>query len=82
MAISHTNYTGQVSDIGKEEPRQGNGDIVKDETHWRPSAAGLYMTTQKAVCHHKAKLPVSVENRLFCLPVLHVYVGLLKFFEI
>lgn len=32
MAISRTNYTGQVSNIGREEPRQRDGDIVKGET--------------------------------------------------
>lgn len=32
MAISHIDDTGQVSDVRREEPCQGDGDVVKGET--------------------------------------------------
>lgn len=32
VAVSHANYTGQVSHVGREEPCQGDGDVVEDET--------------------------------------------------
>lgn len=31
VAISHAEYTGQVSSVGRKEPHQGDGDIVEDE---------------------------------------------------
>lgn len=32
VAISCINYAGQVSNVGREKPCKGDGDIVKDET--------------------------------------------------
>lgn len=32
MAIPRDNDTGQVSSVGREEPHQGDGDIIEDET--------------------------------------------------
>lgn len=31
MAVTRTDDAGQVSHIGREEPRQGDGDVLKDD---------------------------------------------------
>ena len=71
VAISHINYTGQVSDVGRKEPCKGDGDIVKDET--------LIGHHQLQACRSKHKCHLLLWSKIarfclkltvFCLPVL------------
>ena len=57
VAIPHINYTGQVSNVGREEPCKGDGDIVKDET--------LIGHCQLQACRSKLKIPFTVAKQMF-----------------
>lgn len=60
MAISRINYTGQISDVGREEPCKGDGDIVKDETLIGHHQLQAYRSNTNTTCCYEAKLHVSV----------------------
>lgn len=70
VAIPCDNDTGQVSSVEREEPHQGDGDIIKDETHWILSAAGLQVKTQRAGCHCRENCMLKLT--LSYPPVLHL----------